>query len=110
PCRRHRARGRPGHGRRARVGACLSRCVSEPLTEFKLARVVKPELDRPIALITIDNGADHAKPTVFGRSAFESLARVLGPLESEDWAALVITGKPYFFSAGAVLHPYTPGA
>jgi 3-hydroxyacyl-CoA dehydrogenase/enoyl-CoA hydratase/carnithine racemase len=84
--------------------------VSEPLTEFKLARVVKPELDRPIALVTIDNGADHTKPTVFGRSAFESLARVLGPLESEDWAALVITGKPYFFSAGADLDEFTKRA
>jgi len=40
---------------------------------------------------------------VFGRSAFESLDRVLGELESGDWAALVITGKPYFFSAGADL-------
>ncbi|HEX6680364.1 MAG TPA: 3-hydroxyacyl-CoA dehydrogenase NAD-binding domain-containing protein [Gaiellaceae bacterium] len=81
--------------------------MSEPLTEFKLAGVARPELDRPIALVTIDNGADHTKPTVFGRSAFESLARVLVRLESEDWAALVITGKPYFFSAGADLDEFT---
>ncbi len=81
--------------------------MSEPLTEFKLAGVVRPELDRPLALVTIDNGADQTKPTVFGRSAFESLARVLDRLESEDWAALVITGKPYFFSAGADLEEFT---
>ena len=60
-----------------------------------------PEVDRPLALVTIDNGADHTKPTFFGREAFRSLERVLDELESEDWAALVITGKPYFFSAGA---------
>jgi enoyl-CoA hydratase/carnithine racemase len=82
--------------------------VSEPpLTEFKLAGVVRPELDRPIALVTIDNGADHTKPTVFSRVAFESLRRVLDRLESDEWAALLITGKPYFFSAGADLDEFT---
>ena len=81
--------------------------MSEPLTEFKLVGVVKRELDRPIALVTIDNGADHTKPTVFGRSAFESLGRVLERLESDEWAALLITGMPYFFSAGADLDEFT---
>jgi 3-hydroxyacyl-CoA dehydrogenase/enoyl-CoA hydratase/carnithine racemase len=75
--------------------------VSDPLTEFKLTNVERPDGDRPIALVTIDNGADHTKPTVFGRAALESLARVLDELEAGEWAALVITGKPYFFSAGA---------
>ena len=83
------------------MGACLS------LTEFKLARVARPELEHPIALVTIDNGADHTKPTVFGRPAFESLERVLAELESGDWAGLVITGKPYFFSAGADLEEFS---
>src|SRR6059058_2020831 len=96
-------------GRLARPGGSVLHCErgSLALTQFKLAQVIKPELERPIALVTIDNGADHMKPTVFGRSAFESLARVLGPLESEDWAALVITGKPYFFSEGADLDEFT---
>jgi 3-hydroxyacyl-CoA dehydrogenase/enoyl-CoA hydratase/carnithine racemase len=71
---------------------------------------VRPELDGPIALVTIDNGRDHTKPTVFGRSAFESLERVLEGLESDQWAALVITGKPYFFSAGADLDEFTQRA
>jgi 3-hydroxyacyl-CoA dehydrogenase/enoyl-CoA hydratase/carnithine racemase len=69
--------------------------------------VARPELERPIALVTIDNGADHTKPTVFGRSAFESLGRLLAELESGDWAGLVITGKPYFFSAGADLEEFS---
>jgi 3-hydroxyacyl-CoA dehydrogenase/enoyl-CoA hydratase/carnithine racemase len=81
--------------------------VSEPLTEFKLAQVRRPELERPLALVTIDNGADHRKPTVFGRSALESLERVLGELETGDWATLVLTGKPYFFSAGADLEEFS---
>ncbi len=81
--------------------------MSEPLTAFKLARVTRPEVPRPVALVTIDNGADHTKPTVFGRPAFESLERLLGELETGDWAALVITGKPYFFSAGADLEEFS---
>jgi 3-hydroxyacyl-CoA dehydrogenase/enoyl-CoA hydratase/carnithine racemase len=79
----------------------------KPLTEFKLAQVRRPELKRPLALVTIDNGADHTKPTIFGRSAFESLEGILGELETNDWAALVITGKPYFFSAGADLEEFS---
>jgi 3-hydroxyacyl-CoA dehydrogenase/enoyl-CoA hydratase/carnithine racemase len=77
------------------------------LTEFKLAKVRRPELERPLALVTIDNGADHTKPTVFGRSAFASLEGVLAELERGDWAALVITGKPYVFSAGADLEEFS---
>ena len=77
--------------------------MSEPLTEFKLAQVRRPALERPLALVTIDNGADHTRPTVLGRAAFGSLEHVLGELEADDWAGLVITGKPYFFSAGADL-------
>ena len=81
--------------------------MSESLTQFKLAQVRRPELERPLAVVTIDNCADHTKPTVFGRSAFDSLDHVLGELESRDWAALVITGKPYFFSAGADLDEFS---
>jgi 3-hydroxyacyl-CoA dehydrogenase/enoyl-CoA hydratase/carnithine racemase len=69
--------------------------------------VARPELQRPLALVTIDNGADHTKPTVFGGPAFESLERVLGELESGEWAGLMITGKPYFFSAGADLEEFS---
>jgi 3-hydroxyacyl-CoA dehydrogenase/enoyl-CoA hydratase/carnithine racemase len=55
----------------------------------------------PLALVTVDNGADHTKPTVFGRSAFESAQRVLAELEDGDWAAMVLTGKPFVFAVGA---------
>jgi len=80
--------------------------VSEPLTEFRLARVARPGSDRPLALLTIDNGADHTKPTFFGREAFRSLERALDELESGDWTTLLITGKPYFFSAGADIREF----
>src|SRR3954452_7966116 len=66
-------------------------------TEFKLARAAD------VALVTIDNGEDHTKPTFFGRAAMESLERLLLLLEEGDWAALVLTGKPFVFAAGADL-------
>ncbi len=43
---------------------------------------------------------------MLGRSAFESLARVLPELEAGGWAALVVTGKPFVFAAGADLDEF----
>jgi 3-hydroxyacyl-CoA dehydrogenase/enoyl-CoA hydratase/carnithine racemase len=51
--------------------------------------------------VTIDNGEDHTKPTFFGRAALESLERLLPRLEEDGWVALVVTGKPFVFAAGA---------
>jgi 3-hydroxyacyl-CoA dehydrogenase/enoyl-CoA hydratase/carnithine racemase len=55
----------------------------------------------PIALVTVDNGADYRTPTTLGRSALESAVSVLDELESGDWAAMVLTGKPFVFCVGA---------
>jgi 3-hydroxyacyl-CoA dehydrogenase/enoyl-CoA hydratase/carnithine racemase len=66
-----------------------------PVTEFKLTRA------GDIALVTIDNGEDWTKPTFFGEQALGSLERLLGELEAGDFSATVITGKPFFFAAGA---------
>jgi 3-hydroxyacyl-CoA dehydrogenase/enoyl-CoA hydratase/carnithine racemase len=71
-----------------------------PDTAFKLARA------GDVALVTIDNGEDHTKPTFFGRAALASLDRVLGELERGDFAALVLTGKPFVFAAGADLNEF----
>jgi enoyl-CoA hydratase/carnithine racemase len=68
-------------------------------TQFHLRRVETEA--GPLALVTIDNGADHTKPTVFGRSAFESAQRLLAELEDGDWVAMVVTGKPFVFAVGA---------
>jgi 3-hydroxyacyl-CoA dehydrogenase/enoyl-CoA hydratase/carnithine racemase len=62
-----------------------------------------------IALVTIDNGEDYTKPTFFGRAALESLERLLPELEEGGWAALVVTGKPFVFTAGADITQF-PGA
>ena len=75
--------------------------MAEALTQFKLQTVTR-DVGR-IGLLTIDNGEDHTKPNVFGRAALESLDRALVRLEQGEWAALVVTGKPYVFAAGADL-------
>jgi 3-hydroxyacyl-CoA dehydrogenase/enoyl-CoA hydratase/carnithine racemase len=67
--------------------------VSE--SEFKLRRV------GGLALVTIDNGEDWTKPTTIGRRALETLAGVLDEVESQEWEALVVTGKPFVFCVGA---------
>jgi 3-hydroxyacyl-CoA dehydrogenase/enoyl-CoA hydratase/carnithine racemase len=66
-----------------------------PVTEFKLGRA------GDVALVTIDNGEDWQKPTFFGEAAMASLDRALTELERGSYAAAVITGKPFFFAAGA---------
>jgi 3-hydroxyacyl-CoA dehydrogenase/enoyl-CoA hydratase/carnithine racemase len=70
-----------------------------PVTRFHL----RPLATRigPIALVTMDNGADHTKPNTFGRGALESLQELLPQLETGDWRGLVLTGKPFVFAAGA---------
>jgi 3-hydroxyacyl-CoA dehydrogenase/enoyl-CoA hydratase/carnithine racemase len=56
-----------------------------------------------LAIVTLDNGAGHTRPTTLGRAAFESLASLLDTLEREGAAGLLLTGKPYVFCAGADL-------
>src|SRR5438270_1675422 len=82
----------------ASAGEWAPRCSGKtlaPVTEFKLARA------GDVALLTIDNGEDWTKPTFFGEAALASLSRALPELETGTFAAAVITGKPFFFAAGA---------
>jgi 3-hydroxyacyl-CoA dehydrogenase/enoyl-CoA hydratase/carnithine racemase len=54
-----------------------------------------------LAIVTIDNGEDYTKPSTFGRAALESLATTLDELEGGEFAAMVLTGKPFVFGVGA---------
>ena len=76
-------------------------------TSFRLART--DTAAGPVALVTIDNGEDHTRPTTLGRAALESLARTLDELERDRWAGLLLTGKPFVFCAGADIDEF-PGA
>src|SRR5439155_941170 len=96
PLRPDRALHRHGDGRRRALGEPP---VSDPVTQFKL-NSIDTRLG-PLALVTIDNGEDYTKPTLLSRSAMESLAQLLPELESGGWTAMVLTGKPFVFAAGA---------
>ena len=74
-------------------------------TVFKLNRV--DSRVGPIALVTVDNGEDYTKPTTLGRSAFESAVALLEQLEGGEWAAMVVTGKPFVFCVGADIDTFT---
>jgi len=73
--------------------------VASPPTQFKLRRV--DSRAGPLALVTMDNGEDWQKPNTFGEQALLSLQATLDAIESEEWAGLVLTGKPFVFAVGA---------
>jgi 3-hydroxyacyl-CoA dehydrogenase/enoyl-CoA hydratase/carnithine racemase len=73
--------------------------MADPVTQFKLRRAETRV--GPIALVTVDNGADWQKPNTFGRAALESLNTTLDEIEAGEWAGLLLTGKPFVFAAGA---------
>ncbi len=55
-----------------------------------------------LAIVTMDNGADHTKPNVFGERALASLDGALDDIEArDDVAGLLLTGKPFIFAVGA---------
>jgi 3-hydroxyacyl-CoA dehydrogenase/enoyl-CoA hydratase/carnithine racemase len=74
-------------------------------TVFKLNRVESRV--GPIALVTIDNGEDHTKPTTLGPSAFASAVELLEQLDGGEWSAMVVTGKPFVFCVGADIDAFT---
>jgi 3-hydroxyacyl-CoA dehydrogenase/enoyl-CoA hydratase/carnithine racemase len=70
-----------------------------PVTQFHLQRLSTRV--GPVALVTIDNGADWRKPNTFGEKALRSLGEILDRLRTRDWRGLLVTGKPLVFAAGA---------
>nr|BFD93740.1 3-hydroxyacyl-CoA dehydrogenase NAD-binding domain-containing protein [Kitasatospora sp. Xyl93] len=60
-----------------------------------------------LALITLDNGFDHTKPTTFGPGSLLKLDEALDQVEAEAAEGRIvgaaITGKPFIFAVGADL-------
>ena len=54
-----------------------------------------------LALITLDNGADHTRPNTFGPASLNALASAIDQVQKSDAVAIAITGKPFIFAAGA---------
>jgi len=62
---------------------------------------------RTLALLTLDNGRDHTRPSTLGPNSMLELAGVLDELAArgarKEIAAVAVTGKPFFLAAGADL-------
>lgn len=58
---------------------------------------------RRIALITLDNGFDHTKPTTFGPAGLLEIEAAIEEAFNSSPDAVAITGKPFIFAVGADL-------
>ncbi|MEE6262942.1 3-hydroxyacyl-CoA dehydrogenase NAD-binding domain-containing protein [Plantactinospora sonchi] len=76
---------------------------NEVVTKALLRLVDVPGLDRPAALITLDNGFDHRKPNTFGPTGLAGLDAAITDALAAEPAFVAVTGKPYIFSVGADL-------
>lgn len=64
-----------------------------------------PHLAGEFALITLDNGHDHTRPSTLGPASLASLDAALDDIEAHTprVAAIGVTGKPFVFAVGADL-------
>jgi 3-hydroxyacyl-CoA dehydrogenase/enoyl-CoA hydratase/carnithine racemase len=58
-----------------------------------------------VALLTLENGFDHTRPTTFGPQGLANIDAALDEIEarSPKVAAIAVTGKPFIFAVGADL-------
>ena len=56
-----------------------------------------------LALITLDNGADHNRPNTFGPASLAALSNAIDEAQKSEAVAIAVTGKPFIFAAGADL-------
>jgi 3-hydroxyacyl-CoA dehydrogenase/enoyl-CoA hydratase/carnithine racemase len=77
----------------------------EVVTRALVRYVEVPGLPGEVALVTLDNGHDHTRPSTFGPAGLSSLDRALDGVEAHSprVAAIAVTGKPFVFAVGADL-------
>jgi 3-hydroxyacyl-CoA dehydrogenase/enoyl-CoA hydratase/carnithine racemase len=77
----------------------------EVVTAAKVRYLRVPGLDGELALVTLDNGHDHTRPSTFGPGGLASLDAALDEIEARSPApaAVAVTGKPFVFAVGADL-------
>ena len=81
--------------------------TDERTTSFLVQDVTLPGGGGTMALITMDNGFDHTKPTTYGPNGLLNLRAALDSIEPRvaagEVVAVAITGKPFIFGVGADL-------
>ncbi|SDP55604.1 3-hydroxyacyl-CoA dehydrogenase [Klenkia soli] len=75
----------------------------EVVTQALTRLVTLPGVEKPLALITLDNGHDHTRPSTFGPGGLASLDAALDQVLAADVAGIAVTGKPFVFAVGADL-------
>ncbi|MCZ2820872.1 3-hydroxyacyl-CoA dehydrogenase NAD-binding domain-containing protein [Modestobacter sp. VKM Ac-2977] len=84
----------------------MSAVFADEVVTRALVRYLRvPGLAGEIALITLDNGHDHTRPSTFGPGGLASLDAALDEIaaHSPAPAAIAVTGKPFIFAVGADL-------
>jgi 3-hydroxyacyl-CoA dehydrogenase/enoyl-CoA hydratase/carnithine racemase len=78
---------------------------NEVVTAARVRYLRVPGLAGEIALITLDNGQDHTRPSTFGPGGLASLDAALDEVAARTPvpAAIAVTGKPFVFAVGADL-------
>ncbi len=56
-----------------------------------------------LALITIDNGLDHTRPTTLGPQSMRNINAAIDQALAMNPTAIAVTGKPFILAAGADL-------
>ncbi|RZQ61376.1 3-hydroxyacyl-CoA dehydrogenase NAD-binding domain-containing protein [Amycolatopsis suaedae] len=75
----------------------------EVVTRAVTRLVTVPGLDGQVALITLDNGHDHTRPSTFGPQSLVSLNAAVDEAVAAGPVAIAVTGKPFVFAVGADL-------
>ncbi|MCW2634161.1 MAG: 3-hydroxyacyl-CoA dehydrogenase NAD-binding protein [Blastococcus sp.] len=77
----------------------------EVVTAAKVRYLRVPGVAGELALITLDNGHDHTRPSTFGPGGLASLDAALDAIGAHTPApaAIAVTGKPFIFAVGADL-------
>ena len=76
----------------------------EVVTRALVRDVELPDGAGTMALITLDNGRDHTRPSTFGPAGLMALGDALDAVAARtDIAAVGVTGKPFIFAVGADL-------
>ncbi|MEU4830806.1 3-hydroxyacyl-CoA dehydrogenase NAD-binding domain-containing protein [Streptosporangium sp. NPDC023615] len=78
--------------------------TDEVVTRATVRDVELPHGAGTMALITLDNGFDHTRPSTFGPAGLASLGEALDAVAGRgDLAAVGVVGKPFVFAVGADL-------
>ncbi|MEP6696946.1 MAG: 3-hydroxyacyl-CoA dehydrogenase NAD-binding domain-containing protein [Pseudonocardiales bacterium] len=89
----------------SQVSATVPEFADEVVTRALVRYVEVPGLPGEMALVTLENGLDHQRPSTFGAAGLACLEAALDEIGAHvpQVAAIGVTGKPFVFAVGADL-------